>query len=57
MTHPIARQSTALVGVREIIHELTSVDHAEEIITAVHHIQARDAQWAAMPEWVRPELT
>ena len=27
-----------------------------EVITAVHHIPAREAQWAPMPAWVRPEL-
>jgi DEAD/DEAH box helicase domain-containing protein len=29
---------------------------AGEVLTAVRHIPAREAQWAAMPEWVRPEL-
>ena len=27
-----------------------------EVLTAMRHIPAREAQWAAMPEWVRPEL-
>jgi DEAD/DEAH box helicase domain-containing protein len=27
-----------------------------EVLTAVRHIAAREAEWAAMPGWVRPEL-
>ncbi len=29
---------------------------ADEVVTAVQHLPARAAQYAAMPEWVRPEL-
>jgi DEAD/DEAH box helicase domain-containing protein len=56
MTHPIVRTSTALVEVREVIHELTSRDQANEVITSVHHTPSREAEWAALPEWVKPEL-
>jgi DEAD/DEAH box helicase domain-containing protein len=28
----------------------------DEVITAVRHFPARAAEWAPMPEWVRPEL-
>ncbi len=28
----------------------------EEVITAVEHLPAREARWAPMPSWVRPEL-
>jgi hypothetical protein len=31
-------------------------DRLGEIITAVHHIPAREAKFSPMPEWVRPEL-
>jgi DEAD/DEAH box helicase domain-containing protein len=55
-TVPTKRTSTALVGVREIIHDLTSRDRTNEIVTAVHHLAAREAQYVPMPEWVRREL-
>ncbi len=53
---PSKRNSMALVAVPEVIAELTSRDRANEVITAVHQIPAREAQWAPMPDWVRPEL-
>jgi DEAD/DEAH box helicase domain-containing protein len=42
--------------IREIVELLTARDTTGEVITAIHHIPARDAQWAPMPNWVRPEL-
>jgi DEAD/DEAH box helicase domain-containing protein len=54
--HPAKRKSMALIGVGEVIAELTSRDRSHEVITSVHQIPAREAQWAPMPEWVRPEL-
>jgi DEAD/DEAH box helicase domain-containing protein len=53
---PSKRRGTALVGVREIVDELTARDRTNEIVTAVQHVPAREAQYAPMPEWVRPEL-
>ncbi len=53
---PSKRSSTAIVGVREVVHELTAHDPAREIITAVQHFPAREAQWAPMPAWARQEL-
>jgi DEAD/DEAH box helicase domain-containing protein len=53
------RASTALdrLGrVREIIDQLAARDRAGEVLTAVHHIPAREAQYAEMLAWVRPEL-
>jgi DEAD/DEAH box helicase domain-containing protein len=46
----------ALVGVNEIVSELRIHDPTQETVTAVHQIQAREAQWAKMPGWIRPEL-
>lgn len=46
----------ALARVHEIVEQLAARDHTGEIITAVHHIPAREAQWAPMPARVRPEL-
>src|SRR5580704_8730032 len=42
--------------IREIIEQLLARDATGDVITAIHHIPAREAQWAPMPEWVRPEL-
>jgi DEAD/DEAH box helicase domain-containing protein len=42
--------------VREIVEQFAERDHRGEIITAVHHIPAREASFAPMPEWVRAEL-
>jgi DEAD/DEAH box helicase domain-containing protein len=53
--HP-AQRSIALTEVREIIKELAPGDQTNEIVTAVHRFAAKEAQWAPMPDWVRPEL-
>ncbi len=55
-SHPTKRPGVALVGVGEVIAELTAHDRTNEVITAVHQIPAREAQWASMPDWIRPEL-
>jgi len=47
---------TALAEVHEFIKELAPNDQANEIVTAVHRLPAREAQWAPMPAWIRPEL-
>jgi DEAD/DEAH box helicase domain-containing protein len=52
-----AAASNSLARVHEIIDLLASHDASGEVITAVHHIPARDAQWAAAPAWMRSELT
>jgi DEAD/DEAH box helicase domain-containing protein len=52
-----AQDSVTLARVSEIVEQLAARDRAGEVLTAVHHIPAREAQYASMPEWVRPELT
>jgi DEAD/DEAH box helicase domain-containing protein len=52
----IKKPAEALTEVHELIRELAPNDQANEVVTAVHHIPAREAQWAPMPEWVRTEL-
>jgi len=42
--------------IREIIEQLAARDTTGEVITAIHHIPARDAKFAPVPSWVRPEL-
>ena len=53
---PTKRSDLAVVDVREIVHELTTHDRSKEVVTAVQHVPAREAKWAPMPTWVRPEL-
>jgi DEAD/DEAH box helicase domain-containing protein len=50
------RRAESLARVNEIVEQLTARDHTGELITAVHQIPAREAQFAPMPDWVRPEL-
>jgi len=59
MAHSLAVRAAvpdSLARVREVIEQLAARDHTGEVLTAVRHIPAREAQWAAIPEWVRPEL-
>jgi DEAD/DEAH box helicase domain-containing protein len=51
-----ARDSVTLARVREIVEQLTARDRSGEMLTAVHHIPAREAKFAPMPEWVRADL-
>src|SRR5271167_356602 len=50
------RARTTLETVQEALGALVARDAGGEIITAMHHIPAREAKFAPMPEWVRPEL-
>jgi DEAD/DEAH box helicase domain-containing protein len=50
------KDALTLTRVREIVEQLTERDHRGEILTAVHHIPARDPKFAPMPQWVRAEL-
>jgi DEAD/DEAH box helicase domain-containing protein len=54
-SHP-THTKTALIGVHEVIRELAPNDQSHEVITAVQRIPAREAQYAPMPDWIRPEL-
>src|SRR6266849_9368635 len=46
----------ALAHVHEIVEQFAARDSSGEVITAVRHIPAREAEWAPRPDWVRPEL-
>jgi DEAD/DEAH box helicase domain-containing protein len=52
----VKKSGAALTEVHELIRELAPNDQGNEVVTAVHRIPAREARWAPMPEWVRPEL-
>ena len=52
----VRTQSTAIARVHEVLDALASRDHHGEILTAVRHFPAREAQWADFPAWVHPDL-
>ena len=54
-SYPV-RRNAALAEVGDIVRQLVPNDTTNEVITAVHRVPAREAQWAPVPEWVRPEL-
>ncbi len=57
MPHSLAvRQRATLDTVREVLGELALRDRAGEVLTAIRHIPAREAQVCPLPGWVRPEL-
>ncbi len=51
-----ARQSSTLARVNQVLDGFASRDRDGEILTAVRHFPAREAQWAEFPEWVRADL-
>lgn len=53
--HPVRRE-TALNEIPEIVRQIVPGNQSDEVITALHRIPATEAQWAPMPDWVRPEL-
>jgi len=46
----------AITRVHEVLEAFAARDHNGEILTAVRHFPARDAQWADFPAWVNPNL-
>ncbi len=50
----LERQSSG--ALRGMVDDLVRHDLTGEVITTVRHIPAREAQFAPMPAWVRPEL-
>src|ERR1700716_4088919 len=48
--------STAVTRVHEVLDAFASRDHTGEILTAVRHFPAREAQWAEFPAWMHPNL-
>jgi DEAD/DEAH box helicase domain-containing protein len=50
------RSGTALETVQEALGALVGRYRSEELLTAVKHIPAREAQFRPMPAWVRPAL-
>ncbi len=50
------RAGTTLETFQEALGALAARYKADEVLTAIKHIPAREAQFRPMPEWVRPEL-
>jgi DEAD/DEAH box helicase domain-containing protein len=51
-----AGMSTAITRVHEVLESFAARDHDGEILTAVRHFPAREAQWADFPAWVQADL-
>ena len=52
----LPRTSTSLARVSRVLDSFASRDHNGEMLTAVRHYPAREAQWAEFPGWVHPDL-
>ena len=50
------RPHSTLDTVQEALTALAARYRGDEVLTSIKHIPAREAQFAAMPDWVRPEL-
>jgi DEAD/DEAH box helicase domain-containing protein len=50
-------RSTAITRVHQVLDVLAARDVHGEILTAVRHFPAREAQWAEFPAWVHGDLT
>src|SRR5712664_3037774 len=52
----LSRGSTAIARVHEVLDVLAARDVHGEILTAVRHYPAREAQWADFPGWTNADL-
>src|ERR1700687_5634871 len=52
----MAGMSTAITRVHEVLESFAARDRDGEILTAVRHFPAREAQWADFPAWVHADL-
>jgi DEAD/DEAH box helicase domain-containing protein len=50
------RPGNTLATVQAALGTLVAPYHCDEVLTAVQHIPAREAQFRPVPAWVRPEL-
>src|SRR6201993_971211 len=50
------RTSSSLARVSQVLDTFASRDHTGEVLTAVRHYPAREAQWADFPEWLSADL-
>jgi DEAD/DEAH box helicase domain-containing protein len=52
----MADVSNAITRVHEVLDAFASRDHTGEILRAIRHFPAREAQWADFPAWVNSDL-
>jgi len=52
-----AAMPAAITRVHEVLDAFVARDHDGEILTAVRHFPAREAQWADFPAWVHADLS
>lgn len=50
------RHSDSLTRIREIVEKIAAKDSAGEVLTAIRHFPAREAEFADFPDWVEPDL-
>jgi DEAD/DEAH box helicase domain-containing protein len=55
-SHLAVREHSTLAAVEEVLSTLAARYRADEVLTSIKHIPAREAQFRPMPDWVRPEL-
>ncbi len=55
-TAAVAPSDQVGARVSEVLDTIAARDPRGEILTAVRHFPAREAQWADLPSWVRPDL-
>src|SRR6266404_4137275 len=51
-----AATSTAITRVHQVLDAFAARDHNGEMLTAIRHFPAREAQWAEFPAWVNADL-
>src|SRR5213594_831687 len=51
-----AATPAAVTRVHEVLDAFASRDYTGEVLTAVRHFPAREAQWAEFPAWVHPNF-
>lgn len=59
MAHSLAKRApdtNSLARVQDVLTGFAARDASGEILTAIHHIPARQGQWAEMPSWVHRDL-
>jgi len=51
-----AGATDAITRVHKVLAAFSARDHSGEVLTAIRHFSAREAQWADFPEWVSANL-
>ncbi len=49
-------RALTIASFQDALYTLAGRYHADEVLTAIRHLPAREAQFRAMPDWLRPEL-